>query len=183
MAIPTGTNVPTTIRAGDTTRWVKPYASYPAGTWVVKYVFTLPGEKNQEITATASGTDHAVTLSAAQTAGFKPGVWSWHARATDQSDGKILIDKGSVTVRPDPEAVVEKTFAERALKALEDSIDGDLPTAQTSFNIGGVDIQTMDLGQREVLRNKYKAEVARERQLQHIREGGRRSGGYNVSLG
>ncbi len=185
MAIQTGTSPPTSFRAGDTVRWLSTYTSYPAGTWEVTFYFSRPGHSGDPIkaVATASGAQHSVTLTNAQTSRFGDGGWDWHARAVDQDDGAITIDEGRVTVRPDPAVAVDKSFAEQALEALENSMKADLPTAQESFTIAGEEVSTMPLSQRMTLRNQFRAEVARERDHRRIREGGRRRGGYEVRIG
>ena len=172
MAIETDTNVPSTFRAGDTTKWTVGYSDYPASSWSLNYYFKRPGEPTVNITATASGTDFAVTLSAEDSSQFVPGRWQWHARAEKQSDGSIIAESGKVDVLPDPSAVdIGESFAIKALALVESSLAGDLVTAQESISIAGVDITKMGISERFDLRDRLKAEVSRERTRATLKEG------------
>lgn len=54
---------------------------------------------------------------------------------------------------------------------VEASIRGDLPTAQESVSIAGVDITKMSISERFALRDKIKAEIARERKQRRLQRG------------
>ena len=53
---------------------------------------------------------------------------------------------------------------------------GDLPTAQESINLAGLDITKMSLSERFALRDRIKAEIARERQRRRLNKGNYRHG-------
>lgn len=183
MPITTSTSVPGRFRAGDTVKWTESLTEYPATNWELTYIFTKEGCDPVESTATASGSDHAATLTAADSGEFSAGRWNWFARVSDQDEGTLTVKDGTVTVLPDPTASGEQSFAQKALQMVEKSLTDDLPTAQESFNVAGVDITTMSLSERYQLRDKLKAEVARERNHNRVLRGGRRRGGFEIRLG
>ena len=73
---------PTTIIAGDSVAWTKSLADYPAPTWTLKYRLVREG-KSIEIVATASGSDHAIAVLPATSAGWLPGDYKWVAMVSD----------------------------------------------------------------------------------------------------
>jgi hypothetical protein len=92
MAASIPTDEPSALRAGDTWKWTRTLADYPAGTWTLKYRF-----KNAaggfEITAAASGTDHAVTVAAVTTAPYAAGDYQWVAWVEAGAE-KFTVDQG-----------------------------------------------------------------------------------------
>ena len=61
------TTEPETITAGDSLTWKRTLADYPAGTWTLKYRL-INADGKIDITATASGTDHLVSVEPATSA-------------------------------------------------------------------------------------------------------------------
>lgn len=183
MAIETGTNVPTSFRAGDTTKWVVTYGDYPASTWSLTYYFKRPGNDTIDVTATASSDDFAITLTPEDSTQFKPGRWSWFARAEKQGTGAIVAGEGSVDVLPDPSASLGgESFAEKALVLVEASLAGDLVNAQESISVAGVDITKMGISERFALRDDLKSEVQRERTRQRLKEGSDLPGRHGLQI-
>lgn len=171
MAITTGTSTPTQFTAGDSVSWTVAHLDYPATDWVLTYYFAREGFDTIEIVATASGDSHAAAMTGSQSGRFSAGRWNWFSRAEDQSEGVIVAASGVVDVLADPSASHAQTFAERSLAMLESSLEGDLPTAQESVNVFGVDITKMPISERFVLRDKLKAEVSRERRARRLAKG------------
>jgi len=93
---------PSDVRAGDTWKWTKRLPDYPASAWTLKYRFksALGGF---EITATADGDDHSVTVAASTTAGYHAlaGIMSWVAWVEGGSAEKYTVDTGVCTINPD----------------------------------------------------------------------------------
>jgi hypothetical protein len=73
---------PSSANAGDTWRWTRTLADYPASAgWALSYTLINAAAKIT-INATASGDDHAVTVAAATTGGYAAGTYDWRARVT-----------------------------------------------------------------------------------------------------
>ena len=171
MAITTTAGVPSSFRAGDTTNFTKTYADYPASTWDLVFYFVREGYPTIQKTADKSGDDFTVSLSSAESAKFTPGRWEWFAKASRQSEGEITAGSGVVDILRNPASQPSTTFAEEALSMVEKSIRGDLPTAQESVSLTGVDITKMGISERFQLRDKIKSEIARERRRRRLAEG------------
>ena len=177
MAITVSENVPASFRAGTTVPWSVTYPDFPASeSWELRYFFRREGGDPIEFEATANGDAFEVTLTAAQTAKFSDGRYEWHAIATKQGTGTDIAGSGVVDVWPDPTKAHTKSFSEEALEMVEASIRGDLPTAQESINLAGLDITKMSLSERFALRDRIKAEIARERQRRRLNKGNYRHG-------
>lgn len=94
------TTEPTSIRAGDTWAWTRSLSDYPAPTWTLKYRFRHPSNAGFEIVASASGTDHAVSVAAATTTGYTAGTYAWLAWVENGAT-KTSVDEGRLEVKPD----------------------------------------------------------------------------------
>jgi hypothetical protein len=115
---------PASLRVGDTWRWTRSLADYPAPTWVLKYRF-----KNAaggfEIVATASGTDQSVTVAAVTTATYTAGNYTWQAWVEGGSSEKYTVDDGSMVLEADYRAAAanvaldDRSHARKMLDQIE----------------------------------------------------------------
>lgn len=105
MAI--ATTEPTSVIAGDTIAWTRSFADYPAPTYVLKYRL-LNAAGKIDITASASGTDHAVAVTAATSAGWTAGNYDWLAwveKGSGPTAERYSVDEGRITVEPNRAAL------------------------------------------------------------------------------
>ena len=70
-------DIPDIVYAGDSLEWTEGVGDYPAPTWTMHYV--LRGVSILDLTSTPSGSDHAFTATATQTANLAPGRYSWQS--------------------------------------------------------------------------------------------------------
>lgn len=96
MATPT--IEPASVVAGDTVTWQKTLADYPAGTYTLKYRLINAAGKI-DITATASGTDHLVSVAPTTTDDWAAGDYTWTAWV-EATGFRATVGNGSITVRP-----------------------------------------------------------------------------------
>ena len=76
MTADIATTEPTQIRAGDSITWLKTLNDYPAtDSWVLHYRLINSAGKF-DVTATASGSDHLVSISAATSATYTAGKYT-----------------------------------------------------------------------------------------------------------
>lgn len=94
----TPTTEPSQLYTGDTWAWTRTLPDYLASAgWTLKYTLVnAAGRIN--ITATTSGDDHAVSVSAATTAAYTAGDYTWQAFVEKASD-RYTVGTGEVTVR------------------------------------------------------------------------------------
>lgn len=159
--------VPDKLIAGDTWRWTRTLSNYPAGTWVVTYYFENQ-IKQFSAAASASGTDHAVSIDAATTDDFPPGRYRWWARAVSGAIVETIdSEQGWVDVEPDPGASGtrdHRSFARRALDAIEATIEGRATAGQLSFSIRDRTVESFTLTELMQLRQTLRQEVRAEEQ-------------------
>lgn len=162
MDIPT--NEPQSLRAGDTWKWTRTFADYPAGTWTLKYRF-----KNAaayfEIVAAASGTDHSVSVAAVTTATYAAGSYTWMAWVEGGSSEKYTVDTGTLEVDPDYRASTAaydgRSHARKMLDAIEAWLEARDP-AVAEYEIAGRRMKFIPIAELVKLRNRYGFEVRNE---------------------
>jgi hypothetical protein len=98
MAIPS--TEPAIVTAGDTVAWTKSLPDYPASAgWTLKYrLIKVAGII--DITAAASGADHAVSVAAATSVGWAAGTYAWQAYVEGGSSERYTVGTGSIVVKP-----------------------------------------------------------------------------------
>ena len=118
MAITAGTSEPSCFTIGDTVSWIRTEADYQAPAW--NLIFGFSGPTRFTVASTDAGTDHLITL---PTTGWKPGRYSWEAKATDGTQN-IQIATGQISALPN------LTIADPDLDALETA----LAIAEAAYN-------------------------------------------------
>lgn len=133
----------TTLTAGTTLSYTTSVPGYPANeSWVLKYRL-VPRVSGAAIllTGAADGADptlHRITASAAVTAGWTAGMYSW-ASWVEKAAEVYDVAKGSVKVLPDPRAITApfdtRSDAQIALEAARAALAAWTPTTK-SYTIG-----------------------------------------------
>lgn len=98
---------PLTHIAGDTLAWRRDdLTSYPSsGGWTLAY--TLVGSTSTiTLTAVGDSAGHAVSATAAATAAWAPGAYTWVATVTNVDARRYTIGQGVLTVKPNLASVV-----------------------------------------------------------------------------
>lgn len=170
----TATTEPSRVTAGDTVTWTKSLSDYPASSgWVLSYTLINSAAKIT-ITATASGADHQVLASAATSAAWTAGLYTWVSAVAKASE-RFTIAQGSITIAPNLAA--SSTFDTRssARKALE-AVNLLLESYGTKAYMQGYEIngrkqQFNSPGDFLAFRSKLMAEVAREDNAARISAG------------
>lgn len=167
------TQVPEKVIAGDTLAWERDLDEYPAGTWTLTYRLSNAAG-NIDITATADGTTHVVSVTPTATAAYVAGRYRWHARVTDGS-AVHTVEDGWIEILPDPaDASVDyRSHARKMLDAIEAILEGNATKNQldlVSYSIGGELSLTRDRDQLLELREKYTLEVAGEEGVDRLRD-------------
>lgn len=162
MAVPT--IEPAAVTAGDTVTWSRSLADYPASSgWTLAYALRNAAEQI-DITATASGADHLVSVPAATSRAWKPGVYGWGAYVTNGAD-RFEVARGSIVVRPNLQQATpldSRSHARKVLDAIEAVIEGRASRDQEEYTIGDRSLKRTPITELLRLRSIYRAEVARE---------------------
>lgn len=176
MAADIPTNEPVKARAGDTWKWTRTLDDYPAGTWTLKYRFKHPTAAGFEVVATASGTDHSVTVAASATTGYAAGKYTWIAWVEGGSSEKYTVDHGTLEIQPEYRAASstatldERSHARKTLEAIEAWIEArDMAVAE--YEIAGRRMKYIPIPELIKLRQSYKREVEAEEAAAAIARG------------
>jgi len=174
------TSIPTTeplsVRAGETWRWSRSLADYPAPTWELIYTLFSAGGLIT-ITAVADGTDHLVNVAPDATAAKVAGRYDWIAQVTNSTD-KFQVGSGAIDILPAITAAYDgRSHARKMLEAINALIeqratDGDLDLVRST--VGDRATET-DLSGLMKLRQQYAAAVVAEDQSAAAARGDRSS--------
>lgn len=168
------TQEPAQLRVGDTWRWTRQLADYPASAWALIYAFKSAAGGFQ-VTATADGDTHAVAVAAATTAGYTAGAYTWIAWV-EAGGEKYTVDSGSVELLPDyragsaASALDDRSHARKMLDAIEAWLESRDP-AVAEYEIAGRRMKYVPLAELVKLRNRYTAEVAAEKNAAALSRG------------
>jgi hypothetical protein len=159
----TPTTEPEKITAGDYVQWKKEGSACidPAGNsclasdgWTLTYALTKTSDQIT-ITAADSGDDHLVTLSAATTAGYTAGIYSWQAYVTGGSSERYMIDSGTIEILPNLAVQTtgydDRTHVKTVLDALEARLENRATSDQAGMLVGGEVINYMPIHRASLL--------------------------------
>jgi hypothetical protein len=179
MAATIPTTEPSSLRAGDTWAWTRTLDDYPAPTWTLKYRFKN-ASTGFEIVATASGSDHAVSVAASTTSGYTRGDYTWVAwvesgaekYTVDQGNAEILVDYRTATVTT---GVDDRSHAKKTLDAIEAVIEGRATKDQMKYTIatssGSRTLELTPYPDLVRLHSRYSRMVAGELAAERLRNG------------
>ena len=175
MTAPVPTTEPTVLRAGMTWAWTRDLPDYPAGTWLLTYWYKQLAASGARfsIAASASGSTHSVSVTAANTQARVAGEYSWSAVATSGSEA-YEVDKGTLTIlaRYDADtALDDRSHARVVLDAIEAVIENRATLDQQEMSIGTRSLKRMTVSELMTFRDKYRAEVYAEEQGEAARNG------------
>ncbi len=171
------TTEPTALRVGDTWQWRREdLADYPASAWVLTYHFRNAAAYF-DVTATADGAAHAVTVAKATSAGKTAGWYDWVAVVADLAGTvRYEVDRGRIELLPNYSAAAvldDRSFPRKMVEAIE-------AVLLTRASADQLDLVNATLADRGItrdksgliaLRSQFLAEVAREEHAEAIRQG------------
>jgi hypothetical protein len=163
MAADTPTIEPTRIVAGDTLKFTITLADYSASDgWTLTYTM-VNASARQTFAAAADGSDHAVTVAAATTAAWAVGSYDWIAKVSNVGGEVYTVRSGRWEVASGfTSATDARTHARTMLDAIEAVLEGRATSAVQEYEIAGRKLRYIPLPELLVIRDKYRAEVARE---------------------
>ena len=162
MTIDTSNTEPVSIIPGDTVKWTRAFADFPASAgWALSYEL-LNAQRRYEIAATADGNAYRVVVSAQTTQGYASGSYAWRARITN-ADEVYTVGSGRLTVEPSFEAARDaRSHARRTLEALEAVIEGRADSNTAEYEINGRRLKYTAMPELLAMRTRYQREVAFE---------------------
>lgn len=165
--------VPSILLAGDTCTFTFVDSRYPSSSWVLTCILNASAQLN--VTATAESDDSfTVTLTAAQTAPLKAGLYPYALRVSNAGE-VYTVDSGYIEVRPNPlYAAGSISVASRMLDLIDTALLGQLSDGDA--------IEAMSISGRS-LTNISRLELLEERaywQLEFQRLKGAKNGSSGI---
>ena len=161
------TEPPSQITAGDTLKWTRSLADYPASAgWTLQYTL-VSTTAAYSITATASGDDYAITVPASTTTAWAAGRYALTEYVTDGTE-RYTLATSTVMIAANLAAALagidNRTHARKVLDSIEAWLETRAPVAG-EIQLGERRIRQYDLADLLALRDRYRAEVRRETSL------------------
>lgn len=170
------TTEPSVVTAGDTLAWTKSLSDYSASAgWVLSYRLINAAGK-YDITATASGADHAVTVAAATSATYTPGWYDWQAVVTKAAE-RYTVGSGRMQVLPNLAAQSagydDRSQARKILELLLTAYESAATSRAYVFEyeIAGRRMKFNSKAEWIMEINFWKAQVAAEERAANINKG------------
>lgn len=162
--MPNLTAMPSSFSKGSTVTYARTVLDYPATSGWGLTVY-IAGRSVLTKAASASGADFSITLTAADTAGLEPGVYTWLERA---SKGAEVYDvaRGTLSVTPDLATAAAgdlQSFDEKALAIVEAALLVDLASNTVSYQIAGRGETTTSRAEAMMLRDTLARRIARRK--------------------
>lgn len=171
-------SAPTTLRAGDSVVWTESLPATPANDgWTLKFKFLWPTGDAFPVAATSAGADFSISLTAAQTAAWAAGS-ATRVAWVEKGSERITLDQSQVTILPDLGAATTFDGRSQASKGLADAkaalaaYVGAGKAHVAEYDIAGRRMKFRTSKEITDLIDHYEAEVAKERSLQALLQGG-----------
>ena len=137
MSPPIHTTEPAALNAGDTAKWLKTLADYPASEgWLLAYSL-VNALGRITFSAAAQGDSYLVNVLPAATTGWAPGIYAYRATAS-KSPEVYTVGSGSITIKPAFSAALDaRSQAARTLEAINATLEGRASSATAEYEIAG----------------------------------------------
>lgn len=163
MSPPIPKSEPPSVNAGDTARWLKALADYPASEgWDLSYTLINTAGKI-EFSATAEGDAHRVEVPATETAVWGAGDYAWRASVSKAGQvftvatGRIIILAAFTAPTLDA-----RSRAARTLEAIDSTLEGRASSATAEYEIAGRKLKYIPIPELLQLRDRLRRDVREE---------------------
>lgn len=160
-------STPDLITSGDTLDFTTVSADFPASDgWVLTYklIPRTAGPAVITLTATASGDDHRVQATAATTAAWTAGTYSWTAYATLGTE-RYTLQSGVTQILANPGVVTtldSRSAARTALDNIDAALQGRASSSIMEYEIAGRRLKNYPPAELIKLRQFYERQVQSE---------------------
>lgn len=179
MAADIPTTEPVKITAGDTLRWTKSVSDYSAAAgWTLDYYFR--GKAGSfDITTTADGSDHAVSVAKTITAAYPAGDYYWAAYVSKAGE-RFQVGAGRCKVLPDlitkNKGYDGRSHVKKTLDAIEAVLEGRASKDQESYTIDSISLSRTPIKDLIMFQAKYAAAYQAELDAETLEQGGKLGG-------
>jgi hypothetical protein len=167
---------PEALYAGETWNWTKSLADYPATTWTLKYYLakrTGGSAGKISITATASGSDFEVLVTATTTSAYVTGEYAWQAEVSSGTE-KYIVGSGTLEIKELLTATTpadSRSHARIVYDALAATVEGRADSTILRTSINGKSIERMSWSELLKAYNHFKALVQAEEDAEDLAKG------------
>ncbi len=165
MAAEIPTNEPEVIFAGDTLKFDKTLADYPAsGGWSLIY-YLVNEEQNYNFTSSANGSDHRVNIAKGTTADYVPGVYQFTGYAVSTTERTKVFGSVSIEIKPNPangEASETRSQARRTLDAINNVLEARAGNTVLNSDVETARFERIPHSELLKLKDYYEVKVASE---------------------
>lgn len=172
------TGEPKIMIAGNSYQWRYQSNQYkPIDHWQIDYSIT--NKSNQyPISSTIIDSHYQIILSSQDTAQFKAGNYQLVGFATRDNERHIIYQH-KLIIKPDPALAIEiESWASKALSAIEAAILTRAATGKVAIAADGKSVSWHTLADLDLLRSRFKREVAQEQMINKMKS----SQGYHGSV-
>lgn len=176
MTLKIPTTEPARARAGDTVTWLKTLAEYPASAGWTLYYRLINAAGKIDITASASGASHLISVLPATTAGWTAGDYTLIAWVSNGAD-RVTLEPGRFTILPNL-AVASGGYDSRTqARKMLDAIDAALLSLASGERLAVVEAEITGRRMRYdftglmKLRNLYASQLQAEENAERARLG------------
>lgn len=167
----TASTEPVYFIAGDTVKWQMALADYKASDgWVLSYALRGPSSIN--LTTTAVGAEHLVTIPAATSAAYKAGTYAFDSYVTKGAE-RYTVGSGYIEIKANLATLTAFTDRLLTLQADIDAINAWMGKNYNyaSYAIGGRSMNKYSVTELYTLRGAMMAELSGLKDAEKIRRG------------
>jgi hypothetical protein len=153
---------PARVNAGNTAKWLKSLAEYPASAgWVLTYEL-VNADRRITFSSSPNGDDHLINVDAATTASWVAGAYQWRALAS-LSGEVYTVASGRMEVAPAFSTAVDaRSQVRRTLEAIEATLEGRATSATAEYQIAGRSLKYIPIPELVALRDRYRRDLRAE---------------------
>jgi hypothetical protein len=153
--------IPSQFEAGDTVIFTESFPDYAPGTYTAALVMNNGVAAATTVNATTSGTSFLFTITAAVSAAYTPGQYTFAIYATSGST-RYTAKSGVVNILPNLTATATPSFAQAQVTLLKVVIAELNTTSKQSVNFNGQSFSRANIADYQKQLTYYRAEVIRE---------------------
>lgn len=171
------TREPESLEAGDRWAWQRTdlITDYPSSAYSLSYVLRreITGERIA-ISTSAIASAYVVEVSSTTTSAYAPGRYHYDAYITRTSDSaRVKINSGIIEVKPNKATSSDdpRSFAQICLDNIETYLREPNNIAAASYSLAGRSLSRWSRTDLLTERERWKGEVAREKQAEQLARG------------
>lgn len=173
------TGIPLEINSGDSVQFAEQFTCYTPDAWTMKlWLYLLGGAAPSSTSATTSGTNFLVTLTATYTATLPEGQYEYTEQVTNIADTSIIktAKQGTIYVLPNYMVAQTPTNAQQMVTLLTAVMQGFATTDRKSVNFAGQQFERASIKEYQEQLIYWQSRVVAEQTARNRLRGGKDPG-------